>query len=91
VRQLAAIVASGNRTRQLRDVRVPTLVIHGTADRLVSPSGGRATARAIPGARLMRIPGMGHDLPRGAWPRIVDGIVENAARADTREGELAAR
>lgn len=81
-RQLAAIIASGDRTKLLRDVRVPTLVIHGTKDRLVSPSGGRATAKAIPGARLMRIDGMGHDLPRAAWPRILDGIAENAARAD---------
>jgi pimeloyl-ACP methyl ester carboxylesterase len=83
-RQLAAIIASGNRTKDLRQIRMPTLVIHGTADRLVSPSGGRATARAIPGARLMLIEGMGHDLPRALWPRIVDGIVENAARADAR-------
>ena len=51
------------------------------------PSGGRATARAIPGARLLMIEGMGHDLPRGAWPQIIDGIAENAARA----GEPAAR
>jgi pimeloyl-ACP methyl ester carboxylesterase len=83
-RQLAAIIASGNRTKELRQIRVPTLVIHGTADRLVSPSGGRATARAIPGARLELIEGMGHDLPRAVWPRLVDGIAETAARADPR-------
>jgi len=81
-RQLAAIFASGNRTAELRRIRVPTLVIHGTADRLVALSGGRATARAIPGALLMRVPGMGHDLPRGAWPAIVDGIARTAALAD---------
>jgi pimeloyl-ACP methyl ester carboxylesterase len=81
-RQLAAIVASGNRTADLRRIQAPTLVIHGTKDRLIRPSGGRATARAIPGARLMTIEGMGHDLPRGAWPRIVDGIVDNARRAE---------
>lgn len=80
-RQLAAILAAGNRTDDLRRIAAPTLVIHGTADRLVSPSGGRATVRAIPGSRLMLIEGMGHDLPRGGWPRIVDGIVENARRA----------
>jgi pimeloyl-ACP methyl ester carboxylesterase len=80
-RQLAAILASGDRTAELRRITAPTLVIHGTADRLVAPSGGRATARAIPGARLMMIEGMGHDLPRGAWPRIIDAIVENAGRA----------
>jgi pimeloyl-ACP methyl ester carboxylesterase len=60
---------------------VPTLVIHGTKDKLVAPSGGRATAKAIPGARLVTIEGMGHDLPRGAWPQIVEAIAENAARA----------
>jgi len=80
-RQLAAIIASGNRTAELHRITAPTVVIHGTADRLVAPSGGRATARAIPGARLLKIEGMGHDLPRGAWPQILDAIVENAARA----------
>jgi pimeloyl-ACP methyl ester carboxylesterase len=83
-RQLAAIVASGDRTAQLRGISAPTLVIHGGADRLVAPSGGRATARAIPGARLMVIPGMGHDLPRAAWSPIIDAIAEHAAWADTR-------
>jgi pimeloyl-ACP methyl ester carboxylesterase len=86
-RQLAAIIASGDRTPLLRTITAPTLVIHGTADRFVTPSGGRATARAIPGARLLMIPGMGHDLPRATWPRILDAIEENAARA----GEPAAR
>jgi pimeloyl-ACP methyl ester carboxylesterase len=80
-RQLAAILAGGDRTAELRHITAPTLVIHGTADRLVRPSGGRATARAIPGAHLLTIEGMGHDLPRGAWPQIIDAIVENAARA----------
>src|SRR5512132_1541976 len=80
-RQLAAIVASGDRTAELRHITAPTLVIHGTADKLVAPSGGRATARAIPGARLLMIEGMGHDLPRGAWPQVIDAIVENTARA----------
>jgi pimeloyl-ACP methyl ester carboxylesterase len=84
-RQLAAILAAGNRTRELRNITAPTLVIHGTADRLIRPSGGRATARAIPGARLLTIEGMGHDLPRGAWPQIIDAIVENAARAPTAQ------
>jgi pimeloyl-ACP methyl ester carboxylesterase len=81
-RQLAAIIASGDRTRQLRGIRAPTLVIHGSADRLVSPSGGRATARAIPNARLMMIEGMGHDLPRAIWPRLIDAIAGHARRAD---------
>jgi pimeloyl-ACP methyl ester carboxylesterase len=80
-RQLAAIVASGNRTAELHHITAPTLVIHGTADKLVALSGGRATARAIPGARLLKIEGMGHDLPRGAWPQLIDAIVENAGHA----------
>ena len=81
-RQLAAIIASGDRTPQLRRIVAPTLVVHGTADPLVAPSGGRATARAIPGAELMMIEGMGHDLPRAIWPRLIDAIAELAARAD---------
>jgi len=81
-RQLAAILASGDRTTKLRRIVAPTLVIHGSADRLVNPSGARATARAIDDAHLMIVDGMGHDLPRGAWPRILDAIAEHARRAD---------
>jgi pimeloyl-ACP methyl ester carboxylesterase len=84
-RQLAAIIASGDRTRELREITAPTLVIHGTADPLVAPSGGRATARAIPGAKLMRVTGMGHDLPRALWPRLIDAIAEHARSAEQRE------
>jgi pimeloyl-ACP methyl ester carboxylesterase len=80
-RQLAAIIASGDRTKLLRTITVPTVVIHGTKDKLVPVSGGRATAKAIPGARLVLIPGMGHDLPRDAWPTMLAAIEENAARA----------
>jgi pimeloyl-ACP methyl ester carboxylesterase len=80
-RQLAAIMALGDRTPALRRITAPTLVIHGKADKLVRPSGGRATANAIPGAALLEIEGMGHDLPRGVWAQITDAIVENAARA----------
>ncbi len=83
-RQLAAIIAAGNRTAELQRILAPTLVIHGSADPLVAPSGGRATARAIPGAKLMMIPGMGHDLPRAAWPRIIDAIAALAVRAEER-------
>jgi pimeloyl-ACP methyl ester carboxylesterase len=82
-RQLAAIIASGNRTAELRGIVAPTLVIHGTADPLVAHSGGRATARAIPGAKLMSIEGMGHDMPRAAWPRLIDAIAAHAAQADS--------
>ncbi len=59
----------GDRTAELRHIDVPTLVIHGDRDRMVHPTGGAATARAIPGARLETIVGMGHDLPIGAWGR----------------------
>jgi pimeloyl-ACP methyl ester carboxylesterase len=79
-RQLAAIIASGDRTAELREIQAPTLVLHGTVDPLVRPSGGRATARAIKGAQLKTIKGMGHDLPRAAWPQIIDAIAANAAR-----------
>jgi pimeloyl-ACP methyl ester carboxylesterase len=80
-RQLAAILASGDRTAELRRIVAPTLVVHGTADPLVSHSGGRATAKAIPGAKLMSVEGMGHDMPRAVWPQLIDAITENAARA----------
>ncbi|MGH2983795.1 MAG: alpha/beta fold hydrolase [Solirubrobacterales bacterium] len=81
-RQLGAIVASADRTDQLRTIRAPTLVIHGTVDKMIRPSGGRATAKAIPGARLVEIEGMGHDLPRGVWPHILDALSEHARAAD---------
>jgi pimeloyl-ACP methyl ester carboxylesterase len=85
-RQLGAIIASGDRTRKLREIKAPTLVVHGTVDKMIRPSGGRATAKAIPGARLMMIEGMGHDLPRGVWPQLLDAIAEHARAADgTRE------
>jgi pimeloyl-ACP methyl ester carboxylesterase len=80
-RQLAAILASGDRMRELRRIEAPTLVVHGTADPLVRPSGGRATAKAIKGAKLLTIDRMGHDMPRVIWPQLIDAIAENAARA----------
>jgi pimeloyl-ACP methyl ester carboxylesterase len=80
-RQLVAILASGDRTEALRRLEVPTQVIHGTDDKLIDVSGGKATAAAIPDARLELIEGLGHDLPRQLWPRFIDLIVENAARA----------
>jgi pimeloyl-ACP methyl ester carboxylesterase len=70
-RQLAAIWASGDRTRALGSIRCPTLVIHGSADPLVSASGGRATAAAIPDSRYVEVPGMGHDLPELHWPLLL--------------------
>jgi pimeloyl-ACP methyl ester carboxylesterase len=80
-RQLQAVLASGDRTQSIRRIKAPTLVIHGTSDKLVRPSGGKATAKAIPGARLVLIDGMGHDLPHGLWPRLVDLIADHAAKA----------
>ena len=74
-RQLIAILAHGNRYPALTRVNVPTLVIHGTEDPLVPMEGGKDTAKAIKGAQLILIEGMGHDIPHGgAWPRIVEEI-----------------
>jgi pimeloyl-ACP methyl ester carboxylesterase len=83
-RQLAAILAHGSRVEKLRGVSAPTLVIHGAADPLVPLEGGRDTARAIPGAELLVIEGMGHDLPEGAWPQLVGAISEHTAKAEAR-------
>ena len=83
-RQLAAVLASGSRTAALKELDVPAVVIHGEADPLLPLRGGRATANAIPGAELITIPGMGHDLPKELWPTFVEAIVGNAARAAER-------
>jgi pimeloyl-ACP methyl ester carboxylesterase len=80
-RQLHAINCQPDRTRALGRIRVPTLVIHGSADRLVFPRGGRATARAIPGAKLRVYDGMAHDLPQQLWPQFVAEIDANANRS----------
>ncbi|MFT3764080.1 MAG: alpha/beta fold hydrolase [Minicystis sp.] len=83
-RQAVATVASGDRTARLGALDVPALVLHGLADTLIDPSGGRATAAAIPGAELVLIEGMGHDLPRGAWDRIADSIAAVVQRGEAR-------
>ncbi len=80
-RQLCAAVASGSRTSELRNVRVPTLVMHGDVDNLIDVSGGVRTAQSIPGARLVVLEGMGHDLSRFYWDRLVDEISSHATRA----------
>jgi pimeloyl-ACP methyl ester carboxylesterase len=80
-RQMLASMKSGDRTEKLRALDLPTLVIHGTDDALIDPSGGSATAAAIAGARLLLVQGMGHDMPKAAWAEIVDAIVDNVARA----------
>lgn len=85
-RLLMAVVASGDRTAALGSVRAPTVVIHGDADPLIDVSGGRATAAAIPGARLLVIPGLGHELPPAVWPEVVGAVVDNARRAEAVAG-----
>jgi pimeloyl-ACP methyl ester carboxylesterase len=84
-RQLAAILASGDRTKRLRTLQAPTLVVHGTDDPLIPLRGGVATARAIPGAELLAIPGMGHDLPHEVWPRLTEAFTALAERAAARQ------
>lgn len=81
VRQLAAILASPDRTEGLGGVRMPFLVVHGEDDPLVTLSGGEATAAAVPDARLLTVPGMGHDLPQALWGQITHAIVANTALA----------
>jgi len=81
-RQTMAILASPDRTWDLRWVEAPTLVVHGLLDRLVMPSGGIATARAIPGSRLIMYPDMGHDLPGPRWGELIEEIVLNTRRAE---------
>lgn len=85
-RQLGAIVADRDRAPELRKLKIPATVIHGAEDRLVRRSGGRATAKAIPGATLVEINGMGHGLPRGAWPQIIGAIAQTAERATPATG-----
>ena len=85
-RQHRAVRTANDRTARLRQISAPTLVIHGTVDPICHPSGGEATAQAIPGARLELIDGMGHDFPPGAWPRIIGAIADNARRADASPG-----
>ena len=80
LRQLLAIMASGSRAEALADLEVPTLVIHGDADTLVTPSGGRRTAELVPDAELLVIEGMGHDLPPALWSQVVEAVTRNAAR-----------
>lgn len=80
-RQLHAVNCSGNRTRGLRGLNLPAVVVHGAADPLIRPAAARATAAAIPGSRLKIIGGMGHDLPQALWPEIVEAVDANASRA----------
>ena len=81
VRQLQAIMAAPGRLERLRSVNVPTLVVHGDADILVPVENGRRVAAAVPGARLVEIPGMGHDVPKRVWTRVADEIAALAKDA----------
>lgn len=82
VRQLAAIIASGSRKERLASLRTPTLVIHGDRDPLVPIECGQDVAQTVPGACMLTIRGMGHTLPRAAWPKIIDAIAEHAVWTD---------
>jgi pimeloyl-ACP methyl ester carboxylesterase len=77
-RQLSAIYASGDRTELLADVATPMLVIHGLDDALIDPSGGRRTAELVPGAHLLELSDMGHDLPEPLWPLIIGAIIAHS-------------
>jgi pimeloyl-ACP methyl ester carboxylesterase len=80
-RQLVAIMSAGSRLERLKHVRVPTLVVHGTDDILVPVENGRLVAGAVPGARLVEIAGMGHDIPQRVWAELADAIEELARRS----------
>ncbi|QEU97895.1 alpha/beta fold hydrolase [Streptomyces kanamyceticus] len=80
-RQIGAMVLGGSRADALRELRVPTLVIHGLDDTLIDPSGGERTADLVPGAELLLIPDMGHDRPRELWPELIDALVAHTGRA----------
>jgi pimeloyl-ACP methyl ester carboxylesterase len=88
-RQVMAISASPDRTDALGAVTAPTLVIHGLVDRLVKPSGGIATAKAVAGSRLVMYPDMAHDLPRPRWPEILEEIELNTRRAPVLQTRVA--
>ena len=80
-RQMAAIYASGRRSEALQKLTVPTLVIHGADDTLISLRGGERTAELIPDAELLVVDDMGHDLPRPLWPQFIDAVAKNCAKA----------
>ncbi|MBX3471784.1 MAG: alpha/beta fold hydrolase [Planctomycetes bacterium] len=88
-RQMAAILSAPPRTSALGRLRAPTLVVHGEADPLVPVEAGRATARAIPGARLVVVPGLGHCLPEGAFPLLVDAMADHVHAVHERAARAA--
>ena len=81
MRHMMAVLTQPDRTHRLRSLRVPALVVHGMADKMVHVSGGRSTAAAIPGAELVLVDGMGHDLPPALFETFVEAIARTADRA----------
>ena len=81
-RQILAALADGDRRPLLAEVKVPTLVLHGTEDPLIPPQGGQETADAVPGSRLVWIEGMGHDWPQAAWPQLLQPICDLVASVE---------
>jgi len=88
-RQIAAIFASGDRSAALANVTVPMLVIHGLDDKLIVPTGGRRTAELVPGAHLLELADMGHDLPPQQWPLVVGAIIGHTEAAACNERDAA--
>ena len=84
VRQSAAVLAHGYRRSSITSIKVPTLVIHGDQDPLMSVEGGKETAQLIPGAKLLIIAGMGHDLPKEAWSEIIDAVSNHTRQANAQ-------
>jgi pimeloyl-ACP methyl ester carboxylesterase len=81
MRHMVAVVTQRDRTAGLRRLTIPVTVVHGLKDKMVHVSGGKATAKAVPGARLVLVPGMGHNLPEGLFDTFVEAITSTAARA----------
>lgn len=86
LRQMMAILTAPDRSKRLRSVSVPVTIVHGSDDRMVHRSGGKATAKAVQDAELLMVPGMGHDLPRDLIPTFVEAISRSVARAQEQAG-----
>jgi pimeloyl-ACP methyl ester carboxylesterase len=84
-RQFLAVLTDGDRTQRLATITAPTLVIHGAADPLITPSGGEHTAAVIPGASLLMIEAMGHDIPQPLWPRVVEAVAGHIRSAEAAQ------
>ncbi len=82
IRQSLAVLKNGYRKSSIASIKVPTLVIHGDGDPLVSVEGGKETAQLILGAKLLIVNGMGHDMPKEAWPKIIDAIYNHTMEAN---------